>query len=1016
MNAPLGNWTQLRDTLLNMVTGLGTPKDPRMSSQYHLHVLDRHVLENMYRSDWLARKIVDAPAEDATRQWRTWQVNKDQLKPIEQIERKFQIQRKMREALIRARLYGGGAMVLGVDQGQPEDELVLEDIGKNELQFVVVLNRYELSAGPRIYNVDSPYYTRPEYYTVATPMFGFFGEQGGAYPSNKPGQNQLTATSLLPSPQGRQGGSPPLSDPNMRVQPDWGMVRIHPSRVVEFNGNELPDWRLAPMGGGWGDSVLQTVEEALKDFGMIIGGLANLINDMKMDVVKIPELSRKLSTVDLTNKVMQRFGLANQMKSGINTLLLDSEEEWQRIQTAFSGTPELIEIAMKVACAAGGIPESRAMGSAPNRGLDAKGGSGGEVDIRNYYDSVASDQETRYRPKMLPLDVAIARSALGNAGGDAEYVWNKLYEDTPAEKAAVALQKAQATQVYVSMGLFNEDMFRQAVGSQLADDETYPGWDDAVEEFGLEPEEPPQQTMPVPPPGMMNKGAFEPNPFHMMRAQGQLKSGQPMRVPPNDPRRALPAPNQRDAWEDGCDLSDDRWVTVHPHGPGSPGQAVKISSTGEIEFGLGGRFTGRKISELRQPTLPEVHRADEGEQLSLPLVMGAARDVGSEAQVRAAADAGARIGARALDRYTGQESEPTALHGPAGVYMFDAGGLKTDAARFQYKAESDKEGVTTALKGVTKWDPSKANQIIAWEDRDGQVYVVDGHQRAALARRLLASGAEKAISLPGILYRAKDGVTAEDVRAIAAAKNIAEGSGSPIDGAKVLRSRPELMDGSMPVSRTEARQAFDLAALNPTAFGMVVNEVVPYQHAAVVGRLIPKDEDRQNAAMKAIARFEPRNETEAQVLVQRVAQAELDKAVESAQTSMFGLEEPESTAGEEMRIVAKAIGALKSDRSLFARVVSHAERIEETGSVVKREAARSVAQESEMFIKRLTSEAYSRGPVRSELTKAARDVKNGDTTVSEAVQRILAALRGESEADVSSGAGHSGGSGGRLAL
>jgi hypothetical protein len=53
---------------------------------------------------------------------------------------------------------------------------------------------------------------------------------------------------------------------------------------------------------------------------------------------------------------------------------------------------------------------------------------------------------------------------------------------------------------------------------------------------GAEPEEPPAALQPVPPnapPGMVPKGQFEANPFHMLRAQQAAKTGQPIRVPPN---------------------------------------------------------------------------------------------------------------------------------------------------------------------------------------------------------------------------------------------------------------------------------------------------------------------------------------------------------------------------------------------------------------------------------------------------------------------------------------------------
>jgi uncharacterized protein len=337
-------------------------------------------------------------------------------------------------------------------------------------------------------------------------MFGFFGENGGAFPAT-------------PS----QGGAPPLlSDPGRQVQPGYGMVRVHPSRVIEFSGNELPDWRLAPLGGGWGDSVLQTVDDALRDFSMITAGLASMVNDMKMDVVNIPGLTEKLSTAEKTQRLLTRFTAANMAKSSINTLLLDSEELWNRITTNFGSTPELIKVAMTVVCGAGNIPESRIMGSSPGKGLAGAGGSGGEVDILNYNNDIASKQKTEYKPIMYTLDRCITQSALGKYDRHIDYEWNPLSRPTASELADVALKKAQTTQIYVSTGMFNEDMLREAALSQISQDGLYPGLEDAEDEFGSEPEEPDE-----PPPGTMPQGQFGANPFEALKGQAAAKAGLP---------------------------------------------------------------------------------------------------------------------------------------------------------------------------------------------------------------------------------------------------------------------------------------------------------------------------------------------------------------------------------------------------------------------------------------------------------------------------------------------------------
>lgn len=497
-------YTTITDSLVNLLTGLGTSKDPRSSSQFYYQEITRVDLEAMYRSDWLARRIVDLPAQDATREWRTWTANEKDKARIEKLERHLQIRQKVRMAIERARLYGGAALVLGVEQGMPWEELDIDKVGLDGLRFIIVCNRYELMAGPRIYDVSSPYYTRPEYYTVGTPTIGMLGEKAA----------KATGFDLYSS---RSPGT------------DAGIVRVHPSRVIEFVGNELPDWRLAPMGGGWGDSVLQTVKDALTDFAMIQGGLAAMINDMKMDVVRVPDLTQKLSTADKTQKTMQRFMAANAAKSTVNTLLLDKEEEWSRISTSFGSTPDLIRVSMTIACGAGGIPESRVMGSAPNKGLSGAGGSGGEVDIRNYYDDIASKQRSEYRPRLYVLDRIIVLSATGKNDPGIDYAWTPLYQPTAQEKAQLALTKAQTTQQYVTMGLFNEDVLREAASSQISEDEVYPGWDDAIEEFGLEPEEPELDPgLPPPPPGMVNKGHFEPNPYAMLQAQKATASGKPL--------------------------------------------------------------------------------------------------------------------------------------------------------------------------------------------------------------------------------------------------------------------------------------------------------------------------------------------------------------------------------------------------------------------------------------------------------------------------------------------------------
>jgi hypothetical protein len=331
---------------------------------------------------------------------------------------------------------------------------------------------------------------------------------------------------------------------------------------------------------------------------------------------------------------------------------------------------------------------------------------------------------------------------------------------------------------------------------------------------------------------------------------------------------------------------------------------------------------------------------------------------------------------------------------PAGVFMFDAPKLLIDPERFQFKADGDAEGVLPKLKGVKKWDQSKANQIIAWQQADGSIYVVDGHQRTGLARRLSKENGEP-IQLPGLLYREADGFAAQDVMVIAAVKNIGEGSGTILDAAKVMRVQPEVIPGLTNISDYRIRQAADIAKLGDEPYRMTLNEVVTPEQASVVGRMIPEP-DRQIAAIDAIAKIGPSNLDETVALVTKIRNAELSRAADASQGSLFGDDPATSTIREEIRIVAQAVKQLRSDRALFSRVANDADRIEAAASTMRvdREAASTIKDDAGRIAQYVQSQADKAGPIRDALLSLAKEVKDGKRSNAEAGRSLVEAVRG----------------------
>jgi hypothetical protein len=323
------------------------------------------------------------------------------------------------------------------------------------------------------------------------------------------------------------------------------------------------------------------------------------------------------------------------------------------------------------------------------------------------------------------------------------------------------------------------------------------------------------------------------------------------------------------------------------------------------------------------------------------------------------------------------KSDPldTSMAERAGVSFFRPEELAVDAKRFQFKEGGDEYGVSDRLRGVTKWDPKLAGQVMAWQDAKGQKFVVDGHQRAGLARRIKAQGDGQDIVLAGQLLREADGITADDAMAIAAKKNMAEGTGSPVDAAKVLRLRPDMLDDpSMPFSGRNMRIAKDLVPLKTEAFGMVINKIVPEDQAAIVGRLIPDDGPMQTSAMGLLARLEPSNATEAESIIRQAMDAGASREV---QTGLFGDEVvANSYFGERAKVLSKTLQKLGRDRRVFGTLVDEADSITGAGNKLDTASNENIAKLAETARAVLIKAANKKGPLSDALTQAAKRARD----------------------------------------
>lgn len=461
----MGKRTRVWDGLRNLVSGLGGANDKAKGVTYQLAIPARPTIDACYRSTWLGRKIHDIPALDMTREWRGWQAEDDQIEAIENEEKRLQLRIKVRRAIVLAKLYGGSALIMGLpgDAAKPAPE----KIGKGQLTYLHLVHRHQLSLGDEIRDLTDPLFGRPQ-------------------------QFMLTA---------RNDG--------------LGAVPIHPSRVIAFTGNQLPD---GSMGAGgedwfWGDPLLASIFDALTGHDTGVAAISSLLNEAKTDIVHIPGLMDNLTTAEYERELIERFTLASLLKSITNVLLLDggdgtenSGERWEQRQIVWEGLPDVQRTLFQLVAGAADIPATRLIGMSPT-GMNATG----ESDTRNYYDMLSSLQNSDVTPVLAPLDERLIMSATGARDPAIFYDWRALWQMSPKDKAERDKMVADTAEKYSNMGVVPDDALAVAVQNRLVEDSVFPGLEAALEEAEQQArlELPPEERGAT---GELPEAANDPNP------------------------------------------------------------------------------------------------------------------------------------------------------------------------------------------------------------------------------------------------------------------------------------------------------------------------------------------------------------------------------------------------------------------------------------------------------------------------------------------------------------------------
>jgi hypothetical protein len=232
------------------------------------------------------------------------------------------------------------------------------------------------------------------------------------------------------------------------VTPTSGVpFKVHWTRCSLLDGVDVPDRERAKE-QGWGDSVLQACYIRLAALAGVYCNVESITEDFIQTILKMENL-QELIAADQEDLVQKRINIIDQTRHVLNTILLDSREDYDKKASSVTGLDGIIQEFAVALSAVTNIPVTKLMGRSP-----AGENATGESDMRQWYDEVAALQKDKLRP---PLDWVIGVlqdcSEYKLPGDELAVTFLPLWQPTDKEKADAYKTNAEADASYIDRGV-----------------------------------------------------------------------------------------------------------------------------------------------------------------------------------------------------------------------------------------------------------------------------------------------------------------------------------------------------------------------------------------------------------------------------------------------------------------------------------------------------------------------------------------------------------------------------------
>ena len=298
--------------------------------------LQQILLTYLYKTFGILAKVVDIPVDDAYRNG-GFNIETDTIDEKENKQLLDKFRRRdleiLKQARKWARLFGGAALVC-LDGGDLDQPLNYAKLNGRDVEFVAV-DRWQLN------------YSLPD-----------VRQRGGMWTIS-----------------------------NYGFFRDADAKSIHPSRVKVLHGRIAP-YIIQQQVQGWGVSVY---EQIFQDMSQLFKGrnvLFELLDEAKIDVLKLAALQTALSTTQGENALRKMVDLIAQNKNYKGQITLSTADEYEQKQVTLSGIADIFKEIRIMLAGSANIPVNKLWGEG------VTGFGSGEDSLENYNAQIENEIRT----------------------------------------------------------------------------------------------------------------------------------------------------------------------------------------------------------------------------------------------------------------------------------------------------------------------------------------------------------------------------------------------------------------------------------------------------------------------------------------------------------------------------------------------------------------------------------------------------------------------------------------------